>query len=118
MIRAISLVLSFLLLGDLVASHLAVPVPGSAIGLALFTTWLAARGGPDDAVDLLFDTTSPHFGLFFIPAAVGFVANAEVLAEFWPYLLLAIIFGTSATLAATGLLAQFLLRALTRKALA
>ena len=117
MIRAISLVLTFLLMGDLVALHVALPVPGPAIGLALFSAWLAARGGPDDAIDLLFDKTAPHFALFFVPAAVGFVANADVLAASWPYFLLAVVFGTSATLAATGLLAQFLLQALTRKVL-
>ena len=58
----------------------------------------------------LFDTVSPHFTMFFMPAAVGVVANIDILANAWPHFVAAIVLGTTMTIAFTGLLTQALLR--------
>ena len=46
MIAAITLLLLFQLLGEVIAKTLALPIPGPVIGMALLFAALAARGGP------------------------------------------------------------------------
>ena len=43
-------------------------------------------------------------------AAVGIIAGAELLSHAWLHIVTAIILGTAATIAVTGLIAQALLR--------
>jgi len=112
MLKAISIVLALSVIGDTLVQALQMPVPGAAIGLLLLTGLFVWRGGPDAASAKLFDTVSPVFPMFFVPAAVGIVANAEILSTAWLYVAFAICLGTTATITVTGLIAQALLNAI------
>lgn len=112
MIRSAAIVLCLLIAGDVAAELYAMPVPGAALGLAALTLAFAALGGPDRGAEELFDFAAPYFPLFFVPAAVGVVANLDMLSFAWTYLLVAIVAGTAVTLLATGLVFQSLLRRL------
>ncbi len=104
------LVLGFTVIGDAVAESFAVPVPGAAIGMLMLAGVFAVRGAADPASGRIFDVTAPHIPLFFVPAAAGIVASADLLARAWLSVCVAIVLGTAVTLIATGTLAQILLR--------
>jgi len=111
MMKALTVVVALLIVGDVLAGLSALPVPGPAIGLFALTLWFVWRGGtPDAEVAALFDAAAPRFQLFFVPAAVGVVANLDLLANALVFFALAIVGGTAAALVATGLIAQALLR--------
>jgi holin-like protein len=106
----IVLILSLLVAGDVVLDALQLPVPGPAAGLIFMTLYFVARGGPTPSAAHLFDTIIPVAPLFFVPAAVGVVANLELIASAWLSIICAITLGTAATLIITGFAAQFALR--------
>lgn len=111
MVQSLVLVLAFTIFGDIAAERTGLPVPGAALGMLALAAWLTARGGADVNLASLFDRVSPHFTLFFIPAAVGVVDQTDLLATAWLYVLAAVVLGTSVTIAVTGLLAQRLIQA-------
>ena len=112
MIKTLVLVLVLTVIGDVLAEAFTVPVPGAAIGMILLAALFAVRGRADPDAASLFDIAAPHFPLFFIPAAVGIVASADILAQAWLHITVAIVLGTAVTITITGAIAQFLLSAL------
>jgi holin-like protein len=114
-IGSLTAVLGLTLAGDMIAGVLGAPIPGAAIGMVLLSMVFASRGGVDAASARLFDVASPHFSLFFVPAAVGIAASGDLLAQAWHYITVAIVLGTAATIALTGMLAQHLLCVLERR---
>ncbi len=109
MIRTISILLALSLIGDTLVDIAGLPVPGSIVGLLVLTGCFALRGGPDRETCRLFDTLSPVFPLFFVPAAVAVVVNGDLLARAWLHVAVAITLSTAATILVTGLAAQSLL---------
>lgn len=109
MVKSAALVLVLLICGDAIVEGLDLPVPGAALGLLVLVTAFLARGGPDKASQELFDFAAPYFPLFFVPAAVGVIANLEVLVFAWLQIAAAITAGTAVTLLVTGQVAQRLM---------
>ena len=103
-IASMGLVLGFTVIGDAVAENFAVPVPGAAIGMLMLAGVFAVRGAADPASGRIFDVTAPHIPLFFVPAAAGIVADADLLTRAWLSVCVAIVLGTAVTLIATGTL--------------
>jgi holin-like protein len=101
MLEAISRVIVWLVLGEVLARLGVLSVPGPVTGLVLlYFDLLWQRTLPDD-LGRLADRMLGLFGLLFVPAGVGVIAHAEVLrAEFVP-IVVAIIGGTLVTLLAT-----------------
>jgi holin-like protein len=110
MIQAAAQVLVLLVLGQVIVDWLSLPFPGSAVGLLMLVAIFAVRGGPDAGSAQLFDHTAPYFQFFFVPAAVGVIANLELIYASWAFIVVAIVLGTSLTLVCTGLIFQALLR--------
>jgi holin-like protein len=111
MIPAVTALLTCQLLGEVASRALGLPVPGPVVGMVLLFLVLLARGreapeGLGRAAGALLD----NLGLLFVPAGVGVVLHLPLLARDWAPLSLAILAGTLAAIAATGRLAQFLLR--------
>ncbi len=106
---AIALVCTLTVLGDSFAYLFGIPIPGAAIGMMILVGLFAARGGPDQASAMVFDAATPYFPMFFVPAAVGVISSAEVVAAVWFQLVVAVVFGTAVTIVVTGIIAQVLL---------
>lgn len=104
MLEALATLLAFQLLGEALTHLIGWPVPGPVVGMALlFVAWpalprLQARlGGVADAL-------LANFGLLFVPAGVGVMLHAALLADWWAPLGVAVIASTAATMAlAAGL---------------
>lgn len=114
-IEAFILVLALGIAGDAISNVLNAPVPGAAIGMLLLVAIFAFYERVYDGSARLFEIASPHFTLFFVPAATGIVASTDLLAQVWLQVTVAIVAGTSLTIAITGAIAQYLLRAASRE---
>lgn len=116
MIGALATLLVCQLLGEVAARGLGLPVPGPVLGMALLFALLLMRGEGADAAGTPLGSTVDamlgNLGLLFVPAAVGVVVYLPLLAREWAPISCAILGGTLAAIAATGLLAQALLRRL------
>jgi holin-like protein len=110
MTQAAAVALVLLILGEAIAETFALPIPGSALGLCALAAGFAILGRPDEGSEALFDLVAPYFPFFFVPAAVGVVANLDLLAFAWMHVVAAIVAGTAATITVTGLTVQALLR--------
>ncbi len=110
MITALSLILAFQLVGEILSRALDLPLPGPVVGLCLLVAacilrpTLAARLRPT-AQGLL-----SHLSLFFVPAGVGVVAHWPVLRDHGIGLALAIMGSTLLAIAAGALTFQAVAR--------
>jgi holin-like protein len=111
MIAALTLLLVFQLVGEVIARALALPIPGPVIGMALLFLALLIRGGPSEEVRLTSGQLLQHLSLLFVPAGTGIVLYGERIAAEWLPLLVSLLLSTFLTLAVTALV----LKALTRK---
>lgn len=114
MIAAITVLLVCQLAGELLARALHLPVPGPVIGMVLLFAGLLLRHGsegePPPALAAVADTLLANLGLLFVPAGVGVVIYGPLLARDWVPIAIAVFAGTLIAIAATGRLAQALLR--------
>ncbi|MGG5808671.1 CidA/LrgA family protein [Falsiroseomonas sp. CW058] len=111
MIPAVTALLACQLLGEVAARALHLPVPGPVVGMVLlFAALLARRRAAPPELGRAADGLLDNLGLLFVPAGVGVVLHLPLLARDWAPLTLAVVAGTLAAIAATGRLAQWLLR--------
>jgi holin-like protein len=120
MIRGLTILCAYQVLGELLTVMLHLPVPGAVVGMALLlVTLVAVRSEPEKgAVNAaVFDDLQKasqgllkHLSLLFIPAGVGLVAYADILQrELWAVLGV-IVFSTLLTLACTALVMKMMLK--------
>jgi holin-like protein len=111
MTGAITALLSCQLAGEILARSLGLSVPGPVIGMVLLLVLLLLRGRPAPApLAEVSDGLLGNLGLLFVPAGVGVVLHLPLLARDGAPLSLAVLAGTLLAIAATGRLAQALLR--------
>ena len=110
MIGAITLLLVFQLLGEVIARTLALPIPGPVIGMALLFAALALRGGPSTDLRDTAQGLLQHLSLLFVPAGTGIMIHLHRVADEWLPLLLSLLISTAATLAVTALVMKLCMR--------
>ena len=100
--------------GELVADVTGLPVPGVVVGILLLLAALALRGRWFPAgepiptpLNRLAQGLHDHFGLLFVPAGAGVVANFDRLLATAPALLAAVLLSTAVTIAVTALIAAW-----------
>src|SRR5712671_5170442 len=110
MISGLVQILVFQGLGELITHFLLPLIPGPVIGLILLLAFLALRRSVNASLDEVASTFSRHFGLLFVPAAVGVVM-------FWPHLkahalaiAVALVVSVVLTIAVTALVLKVLSR--------
>ena len=111
MIAALTLLLVFQLIGEVIARALALPIPGPVIGMALLFIALMLRGGPSENLRQTSGQLLQHLSLLFVPAGTGIVLYGERIAAEWLPLLVALFLSTFLAIGVTALVLQ----ALTRK---
>ncbi|MFC7476442.1 CidA/LrgA family protein [Dankookia sp. GCM10030260] len=113
MIGALTTLLVCQLAGEVLVRALSLPVPGPVAGMVLLFAALVLRGQPvPAALGATADALLGNLGLLFVPAGVGVVLYLPLLARDWAPISLAVVAGTLLGIAATGRLAQALLRRL------
>jgi holin-like protein len=113
MIGALTTLLLCQLTGEILVRSLHLPIPGPVLGMVLLFAGLVLRRR-EAPVELgaTADALLGHLGLLFVPAGVGVVLYLPLLARDWAPISLAVLVGTLLAIAATGRLAQALLRRL------
>ena len=111
MIAALTLLLVFQLVGEVIARALALPIPGPVIGMAMLVLALLIRGGPGEDLRVTSGQLLQHLSLLFVPAGTGIVLYGDRIAAEWLPLLMSLVLSTFLTLAVTAQV----LKALTRK---
>ena len=108
MIGAITLLLVFQLIGEIIGRTLALPIPGPVIGMALLFAALAARGGPSSELRDAAQGLLKHLSLLFIPAGTGVMLHFQRMSDEWLPLVISLLASTVITIAVTALVLRFL----------
>ena len=110
MIVALSLILAFQLVGEILSRGLDLPQPGPVVGLCLLVLACVLRPALADRLRPTAQGLLAHLSLFFVPAGVGVVAHWPVLRDHGIGLALAIMGSTVLAIAAGALAFQAVAR--------
>lgn len=98
MIAALSILLSYQLVGEIIVRFFSIPLPGPVLGmLMLFTTLLVLKQTPQNLTDTS-NALLKHFSLLFVPAGVGVIRYLGLLEQQGIALLLTLVLTTIASL--------------------
>ena len=110
MVYAITLFFLCQLAGEVLVRAVGVTFPGPVLGMGLLFIILMVRGRSTETIDGVADTLLRNLSLLFVPAAVGVVQQADLIAANWLAISAALVFSTVATLVVT----VFVFRAVAR----
>ena len=110
MIAALTLLLVFQLVGEVLARALALPIPGPVIGMGLLFIALVLRKGPSEDLRGTAGGLLQHLSLLFVPAGTGVMLHFQRLADEWLPLTVALVASTLLSIAVSALLLQALTR--------
>jgi holin-like protein len=102
-IFAISALLVFQLVGEVLARSLNLPIPGPVIGMLFLFVALVLRGGPGEELQTTSQNLLQHLSLLFVPAGTGIMVHLHRVADEWLPLALSLLISTAATLVVTAL---------------
>ena len=110
MIYAITALLVFQLIGELIVRTLGLPLPGALAGMLLLFAGLLLLGRVPEELKRTTGTLLQHMMLLFIPAITGVMLHFERVAREWQPFLIASVVGAGVTLVVTAATLQWLLR--------
>jgi len=110
MLGAITLLLVYQLLGEIVVLGLGLPVPGPVIGFAALFLTLVARRGVSEELRETANGILAHLSLLFVPAGVGVMVHLGRLRDEWLPITVALVASTALTVALTALALGWLMR--------
>ncbi len=107
MLDGLIVILCCQLAGELLVAVTSLPVPGPVAGMAILLVGLMVRGTiPKDVPNNLAvtgDTLIRHLALLFVPAGVGVMLHANLIAREWLAIGSALVVSTLLGVAITGL---------------
>ena len=101
MLNALTLLFLCQLVGEAAVSLLGITFPGPVLGMALLFAGLLVVGRSGEALDGVADTILRNLSLLFVPAAVGVMQQAGLIAANWVAIFAALALSTVATLVVT-----------------
>ncbi|MCL2829265.1 MAG: CidA/LrgA family protein [Betaproteobacteria bacterium] len=115
MVESLFFLLLLQLLGETLARLLALPVPGTVLGMLLLWFWLIARLPRPKKLEAMAQGIFNYLPVFFIPAAVGVIEQRQRIASDGWWLFLLIVLSTLAGIAAAAWTMKWLGRKDARK---
>jgi len=109
MLTAITLLLVYQLVGEIVVVVLHLPIPGPVVGMALLFVSLILRGTVADELKQTANGLLRHLSLLFVPAGVGVMAHLGRLTDEWWPIAVSLVVSTLATIAVTAVVMRALL---------
>jgi holin-like protein len=103
MLEALTSVLVCQLIGEVMATAMGLPAPGTVFGMLLLLGWLFLRRGVAESVGRVADGLLAHYSLLFVPAGVGVLVHWGRIRGQWVAIGAALIIGALITLAVTAL---------------
>jgi len=110
MIEYLTLIFGCQLAGELIVAATGLPVPGPVCGMALLFAGLVIKGGLPAELARVGDALLGNLSLLFVPAGVGVMLHANLIANEWLPIAAALILSTGLTIAVTAALMLWLSR--------
>ena len=110
MLAWFTLILCCQLAGEVAAGLLALPVPGPVLGMVLLFLFMAMKREIPVGLAQTGDALLSNLSLLFVPAGVGIMAHATLLAQDWQALSVAVVVSTVLTIAVTALVMVWIKR--------
>jgi len=115
MLGALTILLVFQLVGEVITLVFGLPVPGPVIGFALLLAALVVRGNVPEDLRATAAGILQHFALLFVPACVGVMVHLSRLRDEWLPITVALVLSTLLTIACTALAMTWLMRLTAKK---
>jgi putative effector of murein hydrolase LrgA (UPF0299 family) len=103
MLFYLTLIFGCQLAGELLVAALALPLPGPVLGMALLFGGLLIHGALPDDLGAVADGLIGHLSLLFVPAGVGVMLHAELIARDWKAISIALVASTLLAIGVTAL---------------
>jgi holin-like protein len=110
MLGALTTLLVYQLIGEVLVQAFALPVPGPVIGMLLLFLSLRVKGGIPKPLRETANGILQHLSLLFVPAGVGVMVHFARVSGEWLAILVAVLASTALTIAVTALTMQALSR--------
>jgi holin-like protein len=110
MLLAITLLLLYQLIGELLTRFLALPIPGPVIGMALLLLTFVLKPASAGHIDTTAQVLLRNLSLLFVPAGVGVITHFGLIQEHWLALGLALGVSTVLGLITTAWIMQWFMR--------
>ena len=110
MLGALTVLLVYQLIGEIIVQFLRLPIPGPVVGLLLLFLTLCLRG---KLAEPLRDTANgilQHLSLLFVPAGVGVMVHFARVSGEWLPILLAVLISTALAIGVSALVMRALMR--------
>ncbi|HEX9812335.1 MAG TPA: CidA/LrgA family protein, partial [Burkholderiales bacterium] len=114
MLPAITVLLLFQLIGEVIAQVLRLPIPGPVVGMGLLFAALAVPGVPAKRMREPAQQLLQHLSLLFVPAGVGVMLHFHRVAAEWLPIVAALVMSTMLTIVVAAVTTQWLARRLNR----
>lgn len=109
MLGALTTLLIYQLIGEVLVQMLAMPVPGPVIGMLLLFLSLWVRGGLPEPLRDTANGILQHLSLLFVPAGVGVMVHYSRVSGEWLPILVALLASTALAIAVSALVMQALM---------
>ena len=110
MLAALTVLLVYQLVGEVLVQLLGLPVPGPVIGMLLLFVTLLLRGEAPESLRSTANGLLGHLSLLFVPAGVGVMLHFHRLATEWLPIVVALVASTVITIGVTALVMRALQR--------
>ena len=110
MLEYLTLIFGCQLAGELIVAATGLPVPGPVCGMALLFAGLVIKGGLPAELARVGDALLGNLSLLFVPAGVGVMLHARLMARDWLPIAAALVLSTGLTIAVTAALMAWLSR--------
>ena len=110
MLAAITTLLVYQLVGEVVSRGFALPIPGPVIGMALLFATLAWRESFAEPLRETAHALLQHLSLLFVPAGVGVMLHFRRVGDEWLPLLASLVASTVLAIAVSALVLHLLAR--------
>lgn len=110
MLAALTVLLVYQLIGEVLVQLLALPVPGPVVGMLLLFISLLVRGAAPEWLRTSANALLAHLSLLFVPAGVGVMLHFERLGAEWLPIVVALVASTVLTIGIAALVMRALQR--------
>lgn len=114
MLVPITVLLTFQLIGEVIAQALRLPIPGPVVGMGLFFAALALPRVPAERMREPAQQLLQHLSLLFVPAGVGVMLHYQRVATEWLPIVVALALSTVLAIVAAAVTTRWLARRLNR----
>lgn len=108
MLNYVTAIFSCQLAGELIVAGTGAPLPGPVVGMTLLLAGLFVWGEVPEELGAVGDFLLSNLSLLFVPAGVGVLLHAPLLAADWRPIAVGLIVSTLATIVVTALVMRAL----------